>query len=97
MLVRLKMKLAEIVNDVDLSHCTEGDVIDVAHRQGKMLIAEGWAERAAPGERVTCHPKPAERSVAADRGVPPRYSPADTHWWDRKSAVLPPRSARHEA
>ncbi len=96
MLVRLKVKLAEVVNGVDVSHCREGDVIEVSRADGKMLIAEGWAEPAAPTEVVTCRPKRAERAVAADRGILDRYSPADSHWWERKSAVLPTFSPEPE-
>lgn len=69
MFVRLKVKLAEVVNGLDLSHCVEGDVIETSDRDGAMLIAERWAEP-APEESVTCRPRRVERTVAADEGVP---------------------------
>ena len=80
MLVRLKVKLAEMVNGLDLSHCVEGDVIDVGNRDGEMLIAERWAEPASAEEMVTCTPKRVEREVAADEGMP---------GWRKASAELP--------
>lgn len=69
MLVRLTVKLAEMVNGIDLSHCAEGDVIELADREARLLIAEGWAEEVSDDERVTCVPvrRPAARAVAADR------------------------------
>jgi hypothetical protein len=68
MLLRLKIKLAEQVNGLDLSHCNEGDVIEVADGDGEMLIAEGWAEKTSADELPMCHAKHVERSVAADDG-----------------------------
>jgi hypothetical protein len=56
MLVRLTVKLAEVLDGIDLSHCAEGDVIEIADRQGDVLIAEGWAERVSAEERVSCVP-----------------------------------------
>lgn len=70
MLVRLSAKLAEIVNGLDLSHCEEGDVIAVTDRDGKMLLAEGWAEQAPADEPVSCEPKHVEPVIAADEGLP---------------------------
>jgi hypothetical protein len=71
MLVRLTAKLAEVVNDLDLTHCLEGDVIEVTDRDGAMLIAEGWAERTGDTDVATCEPA-IERDVAADEGAPAR-------------------------
>jgi hypothetical protein len=68
MLVRLKVKLAERVNGLDLTHCVEGDVIDVVDQDGRMLIAEGWAEAANEADAVSCEPRRLERAVAADEG-----------------------------
>jgi hypothetical protein len=44
MRVRLTVKLAEVVNGVDLSHASEGDILDLDSRDAAMLIAGGWAE-----------------------------------------------------
>jgi hypothetical protein len=44
MLVRLTKKLANIVNGIDLSHCDEGDVIELPPRHALLLIADHWAE-----------------------------------------------------
>ena len=57
MLVRLAKKLAEMIDGIDLSHCAEGDVIELAERDARLLIAEGWAERAPDEERVSCVPR----------------------------------------
>jgi hypothetical protein len=42
--VRVIRKLAERLNGVDLSKVRVGDSLDVSSRDGRMLIAEGWAE-----------------------------------------------------
>jgi hypothetical protein len=68
MLVRLKVKLAEMVNGLDLSHCDENDVVEVSQRDGEMLIAERWGESVAQDEMADCRPKRLERAVAADEG-----------------------------
>ena len=70
MLVRLTVKLADLVDGIDLAHCSEGDVIELAERDAELLIAEGWAERVAQEERVTCSPdwQRTARGIAADRG-----------------------------
>jgi hypothetical protein len=44
MFVRLTAKLAEVVNGVDLSHYSEGEVVELPERECRMLIAERWAE-----------------------------------------------------
>jgi hypothetical protein len=43
MRVRLKRKLSESVNGVDLSRAREGDTLDLSPRDALLLIAEGWA------------------------------------------------------
>jgi hypothetical protein len=53
--VRLIVKLAEAVNGVDLSHCHEGDVIELSPREAAMLIAEGWPEAVDNAQIATCH------------------------------------------
>lgn len=46
MILRVKVirKLAERLNGIDLSKVRVGDSLDVSSRDGRMLIAEGWAE-----------------------------------------------------
>ena len=63
--VRLTVKLAEVVEGVDLSAYAEGDVIELAERDANLLIKGGWAERAPQEERVTYAPN-ARPAVAAD-------------------------------
>lgn len=43
MRVRLIRKLADTVDGIDLSHCTVGDLIDLAELQARIMIAERWA------------------------------------------------------
>ena len=68
MLVKLTAKLAEMVNGLDLSHCDEGDIIELAEGDARMLILEGWAEAVSPAETISCAPKRVERAVASDNG-----------------------------
>ena len=42
--VRLTRKLAERLNDIDLSGRTVGDVLELSDRHAMILLAEGWAE-----------------------------------------------------
>ena len=65
MLVRLTAKLAERVNDVDLSLYKEGDVIDLPERQARMLIAANWGELVQESDARYPSQMP-ERAVAAD-------------------------------
>jgi hypothetical protein len=46
MRIRLRRKLAEIVNGFDLRPYREGEVIDVDEPAARMLLLEGWAESA---------------------------------------------------
>jgi hypothetical protein len=66
MRVRLKVKLAEVVEGVDLSPYTEGDVIEISERDGRLLISGGWAEHVPEEERVQVAPK-WHPGIAADR------------------------------
>lgn len=43
MQVRITRKFSNFINGVDLSKAQVGDVITVPVREGRMLIAEGWA------------------------------------------------------
>lgn len=49
MRVKLTRKLAEMVDGVDLSSVTEGDLMDLAPDAARLLLAEGWA---VPAEKV---------------------------------------------
>jgi hypothetical protein len=69
MRVRLIMKLAETVNGLDLSHCHEGDIIELSAGQAAMLIREGWAEHVDNAQTTTGHAvlPPSAAGVAEDR------------------------------
>jgi hypothetical protein len=45
MKVRLRRKLADFLDGVDVSHVREGDIIDLSEREAALLILEGWATR----------------------------------------------------
>ena len=96
MLVRLRIKLAEMVNGVDLSHCVEGDVIDVSAQDGAMLIAEKWAEPADSSDVVSCQAKRVERAVAADSGRPRERVREYLNWNEHRFHVVQPSSPEHE-
>jgi hypothetical protein len=42
MQVRLKRKLAQRIDGIDLSNHEVGDVIDLPERKARILVAEGW-------------------------------------------------------
>ena len=65
MYVRLRCKLAEIMEGVDLSACAEGDVIRLNERDAMLLIKGGWAED-AQDERVSVA-RERRAAIAADR------------------------------
>jgi hypothetical protein len=96
MLVRLKAKLAEIVNGLDLSHCDEGDVIDVADRDGRMLLAERWAELVAETDVVSSFPKQIDRAVAADEGHRGWRKTAKDEWPEHGFTLMPPGGPERE-
>ena len=71
MLVRLTKKLADVVNGIDLSHCHEGDVVELSDRHALMLVADGWAESVEAGTATSCSPLfRGSFDVAADAGLP---------------------------
>jgi hypothetical protein len=41
--VRLTKKFAQMIDDVDLRRFSVGQVISVSSRDGRVLVAEGWA------------------------------------------------------
>jgi hypothetical protein len=43
MLVRLMCKYAEKIDGVDLKGCAPGDLLEVSHSEGRLLLAEQWA------------------------------------------------------
>ena len=69
MIVRLIKKLADVVNGLDISHCNEGDAIELPSHHARMMIAEGWAEEVSANVTPTCQPvwRHNDRAVAADR------------------------------
>ena len=78
MKVQLTVKLADIVDGVDLCHCAEGDVIDLSERDAALLLAEKWAVPADSTDqatRVARHALVAD--VAADQGRPRIGSSSD--------------------
>jgi hypothetical protein len=77
MLVRLIAKLAECVNDVDLSPYSEGDVIDLPERDARMLLAERWAEQVEHSGETRYVSGIPERAIAADRGPGQNVEPCD--------------------
>ena len=44
MQVRLTLKLANVLDGVDVSAYEVGDVLELTSREAELLIAEGWAE-----------------------------------------------------
>jgi hypothetical protein len=69
MLVRLTTKLADVVDGVDVSQCSEGDVIELSQRDATLLIAERWAEPVDSDVAARCEVvgRMDVRAVAADR------------------------------
>jgi len=49
--VRLTHKYAEAIDGIDLSRREVGQRLPLSSRDARMLIAEGWAEPVAAGER----------------------------------------------
>ena len=72
MYVRLTRKLAEMIDGIDLSLCEVGDVMELSDREGRILIAEGWAVR-AHDRRTTTAEQPLQH--AADTSSRPRVRP----------------------
>jgi hypothetical protein len=49
--VRLTRKYADVIDGVDLSDCHVGDRLPLPPRDARVLLAEGWAERAPSRNR----------------------------------------------
>jgi hypothetical protein len=43
MCVRLVKKLADVIDDIDLSRARIGDILTLTVQEAVLLIAEGWA------------------------------------------------------
>lgn len=61
--VRLIRKYAEMIDGVNLEDAKVGDQLELPRHDAEILIAEGWAERAANERRVRRLPG---RALAAD-------------------------------
>lgn len=73
MRVRLTAKLADVVDGIDISRYQEGDIIEVSDHDGKLLVAEGWAEMVAVrNAEIAWASRWTERAEAADAGPPER-------------------------
>jgi hypothetical protein len=68
MRVRLTVTLAEVVEGIDLSRYSEGDVINLRPQDAKLLIAGGWAERV--DEQRVSSIRDWRGAVAADKSGP---------------------------
>ena len=67
MKVRITHTLAELIDGIDLSHVSPGEVVDLPARDAVILIAEGWALPSG-GDRTVAPP----RAEATDRERRPR-------------------------
>jgi hypothetical protein len=47
----LTRKLAQVIDDIDLTHRDVGDRVPLKPEEARMLIAEGWARRVPAHER----------------------------------------------
>jgi hypothetical protein len=61
--VRLIRKYAAMIDGVNLEEAEVGDRLELSRRDAEVLIAEGWAERAAEERSVR---QPPRRVLAAD-------------------------------
>ena len=61
MYVRLIRKFSAILNGLDLSHVSVGDVMCLPDRNALMLVEEGWAEKMS--DRPCTHPDEEERPL----------------------------------
>lgn len=70
--MRLTRKFADLIDGVDLSSVDVGDRIDLSRHDADVLIAEGWAERAAHRVRRRTGEG---RSLASDKPRQQKPSP----------------------
>jgi len=64
MRVKLVRKFANLLNGVDLSNVSVGDLVDLMPYQARMLILEGWAEEAPPTPGRVIHLQSARNAIA---------------------------------
>jgi hypothetical protein len=64
MRIRLTRKLSQLLNGIDISRLSVGDVIDLPRHDAELLLAEGWALPAAD-DRF----EPSKRGNAARPGT----------------------------
>jgi hypothetical protein len=84
MRVWLKRKLAERIDDVDLSDYNVGDTLELSTRDASLLVAEEWA---APERRAVGPPS------VPDQVEPSRADRAADHSYQRKDGRLAPQSS----
>jgi hypothetical protein len=65
MYVRLTAKLADRMEGVDVSAYAEGDIIDLAERDAKLLLMGNWAEPVGPEQRISSFAR-SPSAIAAD-------------------------------
>jgi len=68
--VRIVCKLADSMDGIDLSYCAAGDLIDLAERDARIMVAERWAtfaRRSADIEPSTASGESLVSSVADGR------------------------------
>jgi len=72
MRVRLVRKLADLLDGVDVSGHSSGDILELPRHDAELLIAERWAVPEAAAGREERYGRRAEDRVraAADRAVP---------------------------
>jgi hypothetical protein len=71
MRVRLRRKLADVMDGIDLSDHIVGDILDLPALEAELLIAEGWAA-AVRGKRQPSRDGDRDRGLAADAPRPRR-------------------------
>src|SRR5688500_14669487 len=64
----MMVKLAEVVEGIDLSGIHEGDVVDLSERDARLLIAAGWAERVE--EKRVGSDVETRQAIASGSGLP---------------------------
>ena len=65
MYVRLKCKLADSLDGIDVSRVMVGDVIELPDAEAELLISEAWAER-VPDEAATNLPRISDSKQGTD-------------------------------
>jgi hypothetical protein len=53
MRVRLVRKLADVLDGIDVSAHSSGDILELSRRDAELLIAERWAVRATRGDAIS--------------------------------------------